>query len=113
MSDNLRELLQIPVSCVDEINALLLDPNNQAVNAFLEVVEKYGTPEEINRKAEEARQLPNLMAHLEDVAPAYVEDLRWLTEQRDKGAFSRWRSARSSISPSSSRRPGKPPRRAN
>jgi len=87
MSDNLRELLQIPVSCVDEINALLLDPNNQAVNAFLEVVEKYGTPEEINRKAEEARQLPNLMAHLEDVAPAYVEDLRWLTEQRDKGAF--------------------------
>jgi len=87
MSDNLRELLQIPVSCIDEINALLLDPNNQAVNAFLEVVEKYGTPEEINRKAEEARQLPNLMAHLEDVAPAYVEDLRWLTEQRDKGAF--------------------------
>ena len=87
MSDNLRELLQIPVSCVDEINALLLDPNNQAVNAFLEVVEKYGTPEEINRKAEEARQLPSLMVRLEDVAPAYVEDLRWLTEQRDKGAF--------------------------
>ncbi len=27
------------------------------------------------------------MARLEDVAPAYVEDLRWLTEQRDKGAF--------------------------
>ena len=51
MGNNLRDLLRIPESCVDEINALLLDPNNQAVNAFLEVVEKYGTPEEINRKA--------------------------------------------------------------
>jgi len=87
MSDYLRDMLKISTSCVDEINALLLDPNNQAVSAFLEVVEKYGTPEEINRKAEEARQLPNLMARLEKVAPAYVEDLHWLREQRDNGAF--------------------------
>ena len=87
MSDSLRDLLKIPASCVEEINALLLDPNNQAVNAFLEVVEKYGTPEEINRKAAEARQIPNLMARLKEVAPAYVEDLQWLTEQRDQGAF--------------------------
>jgi hypothetical protein len=87
MSDSFRDLLEIPASCVDEINALLLDPNNQAVNAFLEVVEKYGTPEEINRKAAEARQLSNLMARLEEVAPAYVQDLKWLEEQRDKDAF--------------------------
>jgi hypothetical protein len=87
MNDNLRDVLKIPTSCVDEINALLLDPNNQAINAFLEVVEKYGTTEEINRQAEEARQLPNLMARLEEVAPAYVKDLNWLTEQRDQRAF--------------------------
>ena len=87
MSDSLRNLLEIPVSCVDEINGLLLDPDNRAINAFLEVVEKHGTPEEINRKAEEARRLPNLMARLEKVAPSYVKDLEWLTEQRDRGAF--------------------------
>jgi hypothetical protein len=87
MNDRLRNLLEIPASCVDEINALLLDPNNQAVNAFLEVVAKYGTPEEINHKAAKARQLPNLMAHLEEIAPAYIEDLEWLEKQRNNGAF--------------------------
>jgi hypothetical protein len=87
MSDSFRDRLEIPASCVDEINALLLDPNNQAINAFLEVVEKYGTPEEINRQAKEARHLPNLMSRLQEVAPAYVDDLKWLEEQRDAGAF--------------------------
>ncbi len=87
MDDNLRDLLKISPSCLDEINELLLDPNNQAINAFLEVVEKYGTPEEINRKAAEARRLPNLMTRLEQVAPSYVEDLNWLAQQRDRGAF--------------------------
>jgi hypothetical protein len=87
VSDSLRNLLEISVSCVDDINALLLDPDNRAINAFLEVVEKYGTPEEINRKAEEARRLPNLMARLEEVAPSYVKDLEWLAEQRDRRAF--------------------------
>jgi hypothetical protein len=87
MSDRLRDLLKVPASCVDEINALLLDPKNQAINGFLEVVEKYGTPEEINRQAKEARRLPNLMSRLQEVAPAYVDDLKWLEEQRDAGAF--------------------------
>jgi len=87
MGNNLRDLLKIPSSCVEEINALLLDPDDQAINAFLQVVEKYGTPEEINRQAAEARQLPNLMARLKEVAPAYVDDIKWLEEQRDKNAF--------------------------
>ncbi|RLC67614.1 MAG: hypothetical protein DRI48_01830 [Chloroflexi bacterium] len=87
MGNNLRNGLKIPTSCLDEINALLLDPDNRAVNAFLEMVEKYGTPEEINQQAQEARRLPNLMARLKKVAPAYVNDLKWLEEQRDKGAF--------------------------
>ena len=87
MGNNLRDLLKIPSSCVEEINALLLDPDDQAINAFLQVVEKYGTPEEINRQAAEARQLPNLMARLKEVAPAYVDDIKWLEEQRDKNSF--------------------------
>jgi hypothetical protein len=75
------------MSVVDEINALLLDPGNRAINAFLEVVQKYGTPEEINRKAAEARDLSSLMARLREVEPSYIDDLEWLMEQRDAGAF--------------------------
>jgi len=87
VTDSLRDMLSISASCVDEINELFLDPNNQAINAFMYVVEKYGTPEEINRKAAEARQLDKLMARLKDVAPAYVDDLNWLQKQREEDAF--------------------------
>ncbi len=51
---NLRQLLKIPYDRLDDINAVLLDPDMQVINDFLAVVEKYGTPEEINRKAEQA-----------------------------------------------------------
>ena len=87
MTVDLRSLLEIPSSCIQNINDLLLDPENRAINDFLAVVAKYGTPEEINRKAAEARRLPNLMARLEEVAPHYIADLKWLEEQRDRGAF--------------------------
>jgi hypothetical protein len=87
MNHSLRDLLEIPASCVEEINTLLLDPDNQAVNAFLKVVEKYGTSEEINRKAAQARQLPNLMARLKEIKPSYIEDLKWLEAQRDSQTF--------------------------
>ncbi|MFN2272254.1 MAG: hypothetical protein ACK2US_15525 [Anaerolineae bacterium] len=87
MSDNLRDRLEISQAALDEINALLLDPDSRVVNDFFAVVAKYGTPEEINRRAEEARKLPNLMGRLREVKPAYVADLEWLIEQRDREAF--------------------------
>jgi hypothetical protein len=87
MDNTLRNRLEITQEALDAINALLLDPDSYVVNDFLAVVEKYGTVEEINRKAKEARQLPNLMARLEEINPAYVADLEWLTKQRDRGAF--------------------------
>ncbi|MEA3339228.1 MAG: hypothetical protein U9R15_04615, partial [Chloroflexota bacterium] len=87
MSDNLRERLRIAQEQFDEINSLLLDPDSQVVNDFLAVVEKYGAVEEINRQAEEARRLPNLMARLRKVDSPYLADLEWLIEQRDQGAF--------------------------
>ena len=55
MSENLRELLKIPSARLDEINALLLNPDTQVMNDFLAVVEKYGTPQEINAKARPGR----------------------------------------------------------
>ena len=61
MGDNLQQLLKIPYERLDEINNVLLDPDMRVISEFLEVVAKYGTPEEINQKAEQARQLPNLL----------------------------------------------------
>jgi hypothetical protein len=87
MTDNLRKMLRISEEHLDDINALLLNPDTKVVNAVLEVVSKYGTPEEINHKAEEARQLPNWLARLKEINSPYLNDLDWLTEQRDRGAF--------------------------
>jgi len=79
--------LKISVARLDEINALLLDPGSRVIKAFLEVVARYGTPEEINRRAVEVRRLPNLMARLKETGSPYVADLEWLAEQRDERAF--------------------------
>jgi hypothetical protein len=87
MDESLRERLKIPYERLDEINAVLLDPDERVVNDVLAVVEKYGSPEEINAKAEDARKLPNLLKKVEATNPAYLEDLKWLEAQRDAGAF--------------------------
>ncbi len=87
MDQDLRQLLHIPASRLDAINAVLLDPDLAVVNDFLAVVKKYGTPQEINRKAQAARQLPALLQRVEQTHPEYLSDLRWLEEQRDRGAF--------------------------
>ncbi len=83
----LRRRLEIPYDRLDDINAILLDPDTRVVNDFLSIVAKYGTPEEINRQAAEARRLENLLAKVQAVKPEYLKDLEWLREQRDCGAF--------------------------
>lgn len=85
--NDIRELLYIPTTRLEEINKVLLDPNTQVIKNFLAVVAKYGTPEEINRKAEDARRLPNLLKKVEATCPEYLTDLQWLTDQRDRGLF--------------------------
>ena len=84
---DIRHRLHIPIERLDDINAVLLDPDMAVINGFLGVVERYGTPEEINRKAAEAGRLPALLELVEQAHPAYLADLEWLTEQRDRGAF--------------------------
>ena len=87
MSMNIRSKLIIESKRFDEINTFLMDPKNKLVNDLLAVVEKYGGPEEINRKAREAGKIENLMKRLRKKDSLYVKDLEWLIEQRDKGAF--------------------------
>ncbi len=87
MDNNYRQMLQIPQNRLETINAVLLDPNSRVMNDFLAVVAKYGTPEEINRKHRESRKLETLLKAVEARQPAYIKDLKWLMEQRDRGAF--------------------------
>ena len=83
----LRSRLRISEDHVKQINDFILDPNNEVINRFLEVVERYGGPEEINRKADEARKLENLLSRLEEENSPYLADVKWLTDERDRGAF--------------------------
>ncbi len=84
---DLLERLKISPDRIEEINAVLLNPDMRVMNDFLDVVAKYGTPEEINAKARAARKMENLLTKVKAVAPAYLDDLAWLSEQRDQGAF--------------------------
>jgi len=84
---DLRSALRISTQRLEEINAVLTDPDNPTVTELLKIVERYGGPQEINRKAAEASKLDNLMARLEAARSPYVKDLKWLIEQRDRNAF--------------------------
>jgi hypothetical protein len=87
MDKKYQEMLKIPAERLEVINSVLLDPNSKVMSAFMDVVAKYGTPEEINAKAREARKYENLLKKVQEVRPEYVKDLEWFVEQRDKGAF--------------------------
>jgi hypothetical protein len=84
---DLRDRLAIPGSRLDDLNAFLVDPDARIVNDLLAVVTRYGTPEEINRKAREAGRLPALLDRVRETRPDYLADLEWLEEQRERGAF--------------------------
>jgi hypothetical protein len=85
--NDLKQKLKIADARLTEINDLLTEPDNETIDRILEIVEKYGGPEEINRKAAEASKLDNLMAGLKKIDSSYVAEVEWLVEQRDKAAF--------------------------
>ena len=85
--DSLGEKLRIKEDDLKEINDFLLRKDNPLTNGLFKIIEKYGSVEDINRKAKEARKLENLMKRLEKKKSPYVKDLEWLIKQRDKKAF--------------------------
>jgi len=87
MDEKIRQLLRIDHSRLDALNEILLNPDMKVITNFLEVVDKYGTPEEINSKAEQAGQLGSLLKKVEATKPEYMKDLEWLVQQRDNKAF--------------------------
>ncbi len=87
MTEDLRRRLAIPAERVEALNAVLIDPHMRVINDLLEVVARYGTPEEINRQAAEARRLPNLLEQVRRRNPRYLKDLEWLQRVRDERRF--------------------------
>src|SRR3990170_4190231 len=87
MTTDLRSRLAIDPQRLESLNDVLLDPGMQVVNELLAVVAKYGTPEEINRKAAEAGSFEALMKRVRAQTPEYAADLAWLEKERDRGAF--------------------------
>jgi len=87
MDRTIRRRLKLPASGLASINKFLSDPKNPLINDMLEVIGKYGSIEEINRKSEQARKLPNLLSRLRAMNSPYVPDLEWLVKERDRGAF--------------------------
>jgi hypothetical protein len=87
MSSALRSNLKIPTDRLDAINEILLADNMKVIDDFLDVVAKYGSVEEINAKATEARKIESLRKKTAETHPEYLNDLDWLVEQRERDVF--------------------------
>ncbi|MEM2242474.1 MAG: hypothetical protein QW827_02240 [Candidatus Bathyarchaeia archaeon] len=83
----LREKILINEEKLEEVNDFLTREDNPLVNSVLEIIDRYGGIEEINRKAKENSRLENLMQRLEKMKSPFISDLEWLIKQRDKEAF--------------------------
>ena len=81
------EQLRVESACLEQINEMMMDRNNPLMRDITRIIGKYGTPAEINEMAREARQLNHLLARLEKMNSPYLKELEWLTDQRDKQAF--------------------------
>ncbi|MEM4701347.1 MAG: hypothetical protein QXZ51_04300 [Candidatus Bathyarchaeia archaeon] len=83
----LREKILINEEKLEEVNDFLTREDNPLVNSVLEIIDRHGGIEEINRKAKENSRLENLMRRLEKMKSPFISDLEWLIKQRDKEAF--------------------------
>jgi len=83
----LRKKLEIPKDALKSVNDFLLDENNPLINDLFSVIEKYGGINEINKKAEEASKLDNLIEQINKKNPNYVKDIEWLINARDNHSF--------------------------
>lgn len=83
----MKDLFRIDHSALEVINNFLADRANPLTAALEGIVHKYGTPAEINNSAAEARNLDNIFERLQSIKSPYLNDLKWLIAERDKGSF--------------------------
>ncbi len=84
---DIRKKLKISDTALKAVNDFLLDEKNPLINDLLTIIDKYGGVEEINKKAEEASRIENLLEKLKKKKPEYVKDIEWLISQRDNNSF--------------------------
>jgi hypothetical protein len=87
MKKDLHAMLAIPAERLKSINAVLLDCDTRVINDFFSVVEKYGTPDIINKKHRESRKLNQLMKKIGEHAPEHLKDIEWLISLRKSNPF--------------------------
>jgi hypothetical protein len=87
MDEKYRKLLAIPQDRLQAINGVIMDPKSDVMRAFLAVVDKHGTPDEINRKHLAARAVPALLKKVEAARPEHLKDIRWLQDQVQASRF--------------------------
>jgi hypothetical protein len=85
--DDKRKLLEITNEALESVNKFLLDENNPLINDLISLIDKYGGIETINKKAEEAGKLENLLEKLGKKNPGYLKNIEWLISQRDRNSF--------------------------
>jgi hypothetical protein len=85
--DGMRDRLRLRHADVEAVSDFLADPGNRLVEGLLDVIDKYGGVEAINRAADETGRIENRLARLEAEGSPFLAGLDWLAEQRDDGAF--------------------------
>jgi len=83
----LRERLRISPEDVVAVNEFLCGEHSPIVDGLLDLVDGFGGVDAVNRAADEADDLDNRLARLEAERSPWLDDLDWLREQRDAGAF--------------------------
>ena len=85
--DDIRARLRIEPADLEAVNAFLADPGNPFVASLIEVVDRYGGVDAVNRAADEAGRLETRLERLREEHSPYLADVEWLAEQRDAGRF--------------------------
>jgi hypothetical protein len=83
----MRDQLRLRPDDVAAVSDFLASPDNRLTNGLFDLIDKYGGVDEINRRATEAGSLETRLERLHDEDSPFLDDLEWLTEQRDAGAF--------------------------
>ena len=84
---DLRRRLALAPADVAAVNAALTAADNPLVDALLDLIDRYGGVAAINRAAAENGRLETRLERLRAERSPWLDDLAWLTEQRDRGAF--------------------------
>jgi hypothetical protein len=83
----LRERLCISPEDVAAVNEFLCGGQSRLVDGLLDLIEGFGGVDAVNRAADEASDLDNRLARLDAERSPWLDDLYWLRERRDAGAF--------------------------